>query len=88
MGGFLNIVVEPQSTLSAQVEHLRRTHEEMIAMAGDAMTALRQLDAADGKSVDHAALLVRMALSEVAAQEQAESLLVSFVFTQETGVGD
>jgi hypothetical protein len=88
MGGFLNIVVERNPTLSAQVEHLRRTHEEMIAMAGETMTALRKLDAADRKSVDHAALLVRMALSEVAAQEQAECLLVSFVFTQEIGVGD
>ena len=88
MGGFLNIVVERNPTLATQVEHLRHTHQGMIEAAGDTMSSLRKLNAAQGKAVDEAVLLVKMALSEVAAQEQAEALLVSFVFTQEIGVGD
>ena len=88
LGGFLNIVLERRPTLSNQVEHLKQRHAEMIEMAGETMAELRKLDPAKPESVEQAALLVKMALSEVKYHEEAETLLVSFVFTQDTGTGD
>ncbi len=88
MGGFLNIVVERNPSLAKQVEHLRETHKELIEMAGEAMSELRDLPADNTDALRQAVLLVRMALSEVEFQEKAETLLVSFVFTQDTGVCD
>jgi hypothetical protein len=88
IGGFLNIVLERRPTLSNQVEHLRASHKEMIEMAGETMKELRDLDRDHPDSVRQASLLVKMALSEVRYHEEAEQLLVSFVFTQDTGVGD
>ena len=83
IGGFLNVVLRRRPTLSGQVAHLRESHSEMIEMAGETMAELRKLDASDPESVDQAALLVKMALSEVKYHEEAETLLVSFIFTEE-----
>ncbi|HRX85499.1 MAG TPA: hypothetical protein P5572_10815 [Phycisphaerae bacterium] len=88
IGGFLQVVLERRPTLSKQVDHLKQSHAEMIEMAGGTMKELRELDRRHPDSVRQAGLLVKMALSEVKYHEEAEQLLVSFVFTQETGVGD
>lgn len=88
IGGFLKVVLERRPTLSSQVDHLRQGHQEMIELAGETMQELRKLNASDPNAVNQAALLVRIALSEVKYHEEAETLLVSFVFTQDTGVGD
>lgn len=88
IGGFLQVVLERRPTLSKQVDHLKQSHAEMIEMAGDTMKELRELDRRHPDSVRQASLLVKIALSEVKYHEEAEQLLVSFVFTQDTGVGD
>ncbi len=88
IGGFLDVVLERRPTLASQVEHLKSSHQEMIEMAGETMRELRELDRNRLDSVTQAGLLVKMALSEVKYHEEAEQLLVSFVFTQDTGVGD
>lgn len=88
IGGFLEVVLERRPTLSKQVDHLKASHAEMIEMAGATMKELRALDRKHPDSVRQASLLVKIALSEVKYHEEAEQLLVSFVFTQETGVGD
>ena len=88
IGGFLDVVLERRPTLSSQVEHLKSSHREMIEMAGQTMAELQALDGQNPDSASEASLLVKMALSEVKYHEEAEQLLVSFVFTQETGVGD
>lgn len=88
IGGFLEVVLERRPTLSHQVDHLKASHKEMIEMAAETMRELRELDRKHPDSVRQANLLVKMALSEVKYHEEAEQLLVSFVFTQDTGVGD
>jgi len=88
IGGFLEVVLERRPTLSKQVDHLKASHAEMIEMAGATMKELRELDRKHPDSVRQAGLLVKIALSEVRYHEEAEQLLVSFVFTQDTGVGD
>ncbi len=88
IGGFLQVVLERRPTLSKQVDHLKQSHAEMIEMAGSTMRDLRELDRRHPDSVRQAGLMVKIALSEVKYHEEAEQLLVSFVFTQDTGVGD
>jgi hypothetical protein len=88
IGGFLNVVLERRPTLAKQVEHLKEGHAQMIEMAGTTMAELRKLDPTDPQAVTDAGLLVNMALSEVKYHEEAETFLVSFVFTQDTRGGD
>ena len=88
IGGFLNVVLQRRPTLSSQIEHLRESHSEMIEMAGETMAELRKLGGDDPEAVNQAFLLVKMALSEVKYHEEAETLLVSFVFAQDTDAGD
>jgi hypothetical protein len=88
IGGFLNVVVERRPDLATEVENLRRDHRELISRAGDTMKKLRSLAAGTPEALEQAALLVRMSLAEVNYQEEAESLLVSFIFNQDTGVAD
>ena len=85
LGGFLNVVAEREPTLSGEVENLRRDHERIIERAGVTMQRLRALPADSPKSANEARIIVEMALAEVRYHEQAENLLVSRVFNQETG---
>jgi hypothetical protein len=88
IGGFLQVVVERRPTLSKQVEHLRLAHHEMIRIAEETMSTIRELPADKPESAGQAALLVRMMLSEVRYHEEAEQLLVSSVISQEIGGPD
>jgi len=85
LGGFLNVVVEREPTLAGEVENLRRDHEKIIERAGMTMQRLRALPADSSKSANEARIIIEMALAQVRYHEQAENLLVSRVFNQETG---
>lgn len=88
IGGFLNAVIERRPTLSRQVDELREDHMRMIDRAGEIMQKLRQTMPDDEDALNSAVILIKMALAEAARQENAESLLVSYAFNQEIGVGD
>ena len=85
IGGFLNMVEERRPTLSAQVQQLREKHAVLINAAGGVMARLRQACAEDIDELEQCALAVKMLLTEVKSQEEAESLLVSYAFNQEIG---
>jgi hypothetical protein len=87
IGGFLDVVCKRRPTLTPQVEHLKSSHNRMIEMGGTTLSKLREL-CSDKESLNQAALLVELMLSEVEHHEKTESLLVSFVFTQDIGGGD
>jgi hypothetical protein len=88
IGGFLAVVIERKPTLSPQVDHLKARHQKMIEMAGITMARLREFSPDDRESLNQAAVLVKMMLAEVKHHEEAESVLVSFVFAEDIGVGD
>ena len=85
LGGFLQVVTEREPALSGDVENLRRDHERLIERTGMTMQRLRALPAKTPQSLRDARVMVEMALAKVRYHEQAENLLVSQVFNQDTG---
>jgi hemerythrin-like domain-containing protein len=87
-GGYLTPVIEMRPTLAADVERLRRDHQQMAEIMDTIHAALNDLNPQHRRSARECCYRIESLLSYVQHHERNENLLVTYVFTQDIGDHD
>jgi len=86
--GYMASVLEQRPTLAPQVDALKHEHAELVRIMDGVHKAVGDLMPNDKLSVRDCCDRVRNLLSYVEHHENAENMLVTFVFTHDVGTHD
>jgi len=86
--GYLSIVVEQRPTLSTQVEHIRREHDEILLMAERIIRDMEDVQPENRLLLGDVCARVQRFMAVVAQHDQRENMITLLVFSQDIGAKD
>jgi hypothetical protein len=86
--GYLRMVVEMRPTLSRQVEHIRREHDEILHMAARILHDLSEVMPEHRLLIADLCARIQRFMAVVADHEQREVMITMYVFSQDIGAKD
>ncbi|MFQ5806902.1 MAG: hemerythrin domain-containing protein [Phycisphaerae bacterium] len=83
--GYLSAVVEQRPTLSTQVEHIRREHDEILQLAEHILRDLSEVLPENRLLLADICARVQRFMAVVADHDQREIMITMYVFSQDIG---